>query len=103
MMCMACNLTDTPGLCVDAAEGTDPHKDCQGFSPTGTGGSGGKGGAGGKAGAAGAGGAAGAKDGGTSDAGEAINPPDGGIMAMAPKCGGTCNGAGACKYADKGT
>ncbi len=38
----------------------------------------------------------------TSDA-EPINAPDGGIMATASSCGGTCNGMKACAFASPGT
>jgi hypothetical protein len=101
--CASCALKDTAGLCTGYAAGTDPDKECVGFTmTTGTG-------TGGGAGKSGAGGAGGAKtdasvpmDASTSDA-EAINPPDGGIVAMASTCGGTCNGMKACGFAMSGT
>jgi hypothetical protein len=95
-VCASCALTNALGLCTGYAANTDPDKDCTGFS-TATG----AGGAGGKGGAAGAGGA-GPADAGASDA-EAINPPDGGVMVTASKCGGTCNGMKACAFASPGT
>ncbi|HLK91875.1 MAG TPA: hypothetical protein VKZ18_18430 [Polyangia bacterium] len=100
--CANCALTDTKGLCAGYDAGIDPEGECAGSSMTT--GSGGKGGAGGAGGAAGAGPDGGApKDAGAGDA-EVINPPDGGIVAMPAKCGGTCNGMKACaSFANAGT
>ncbi len=99
--CASCALTNTEGLCAAYAENTDPEKECAGFSMgTGTGGSAGKGGAGGAGGAKTD--AAVPMDASASDA-EPINPPDGGIMATASSCGGTCNGLKACAFASPGT
>jgi hypothetical protein len=97
-VCANCALKDTTGLCSPYAAGTDPEGECTGAPGTpGTGGSGGKGGA------AGGGPGGSAVDGGSPDA-EQINPPDGGIVAMAIKCGGTCSGAMHCGgFADGGT
>ncbi len=117
-VCASCNQTGLLGICTAFAAGTDPDKECLGLTP-GTGGAGGKGGgsggkggaggAGGVAGVGGAGGAAGGPDGGThpdgggADAGETINPPDGGIVEMPSKCGGTCSGQRSCSFAKAGT
>ena len=102
--CASCAATHTKGLCTAYPANTDPDGECSGFSmASGTGGTGGKGGAGA------AGGAAGGKadaavpmDASASDA-EPINAPDGGIMATASTCGGTCNGMKACAFASPGT
>jgi hypothetical protein len=106
-VCAACNLPATKGICTAYAAGTDPDRECGALvPPTSNGGAGGKGGGGG---AGGKGGAAGAPDGGThpdgggADAGETLNPPDGGIVEMPAKCGGTCNGQRACAFAKSGT
>ena len=99
-ICASCALTYTKGLCVAYAANTDPEKECNGFSmATGTGGSAGKGGAGGAGGAKTDAGAP--MDASASDA-EPINPPDGGIMATASSCGGTCSGMKACAFASPG-
>ncbi len=99
--CASCALTTTKGLCVAYAANTDPENECAGLSmATGTGGSGGKGGAGGAGGAKTDAGVP--MDASASDA-EPINPPDGGIMATASTCGGTCNGMKACAFASPGT
>jgi hypothetical protein len=101
--CASCALTNTKGLCAAYAANTDPESECGGFSmATGTGGSAGKTGAAGAGGAGGAGGAAVPMDASASDA-EPINAPDGGIMATASTCGGTCNGMKACAFASPGT
>ncbi len=98
--CASCALENTTGLCAGYPANTDPESECTGFSMTpGTGGGAGKGGAGG---AGGAGRADAAVDGGGPDA-EAINPPDGGIVAMANRCGGLCTGQKKCGYASSGT
>ncbi len=99
--CVSCALSTTLGLCTAYAANTDPEKECGGFSlATGAGGAGGKGGA------AGAGGAktdaSVPMDASASDA-EAINPPDGGIVAMAASCGGTCSGTRSCAFASPGS
>jgi hypothetical protein len=103
-VCRSCAQANAKGLCTFFAAGTDPQNECQGFTGTvGNGGAGG-GGAGGAGGAGGGTADAGAPgDAGGADGGETIMPPDGGVKAMPTACGGTCNGAGACKYADKGT
>ena len=100
-VCASCALTTTKGLCAPHPANTDPEKECVGFSMgTGAGGSAGKGGAGGAGGAKTDAGAA--MDASAIDA-ESINPPDGGIMATASTCGGTCNGMKACAFASPGT
>ena len=100
-VCASCAITNTKGLCAPYPMNTDPDKECAGFSmTTGTGGSAGKGGAGGAGGAKTDAGAP--MDASASDA-EPINPPDGGIMATANSCGGTCNGMKACAFASPGT
>jgi hypothetical protein len=102
-VCASCALTNTKGLCVAYAANTDPENECAGFSmATGTGGSGGKGGAAGAGGAGGNPDAAFPMDASASDA-EPINAPDGGIMATASTCGGTCNGLKQCAFASPGT
>jgi hypothetical protein len=96
--CASCALTDKLGLCTAYPANTDPENECSGFSTTtGAGGAGGQGGGGGKAGATG-----GPTDASATDA-EVINPPDGGIMAMANKCGGSCTGMMKCGFASAGT
>jgi hypothetical protein len=103
--CASCALSSTRGICTGYPANTDPEKECLGFSMTS--GAAGAGGAGGKA-AGGAGGAGGNADAGSprdasaTDA-EAINTPDGGIVATPSKCGGTCNGMKACAFANVGT
>jgi hypothetical protein len=100
-VCASCALTTTKGLCAPHPANTDPEKECVGFSMgTGAGGSAGKGGAGGAGGAKSDAGAS--MDASSSDA-EAINPPDGGLMATPDSCGGTCNGMKACAFASPGT
>ena len=100
-VCASCAITNTKGLCAPYAANTDPENECAGFSmATGTGGSAGKGGAGGAGGAKTDAGAP--MDASASDA-EPINPPDGGLMATASNCGGTCNGMKACAFASPGT
>jgi hypothetical protein len=102
--CASCALPDLRGLCAAYAANTDPENECGGFSmATGTGGSAGKGGAGGAGGTGGANTDAAAPiDASASDA-EPINAPDGGIMATASTCGGTCNGMKRCAFASPGT
>lgn len=109
-VCRSCAQQGLEGLCTFYQAGTDPQTECGGFTQTvAAGGAGGHGGNGAAGAAGGHGGAAGSADAGTGsdaaapDAGEMINNPDGGVMAMPSQCGGTCDGAGACKYADKGT
>ncbi|HEX3901497.1 MAG TPA: hypothetical protein VH853_01535 [Polyangia bacterium] len=98
--CASCALINTTGLCTGYAANTDPEKECGGFSlTTGTGGTGGAGGKGGAGGAKTD--AAVPMDASASDA-EVINPPDGGIVATASTCGGTCNGMKACAFASPG-
>jgi hypothetical protein len=100
-VCASCALTNTKGLCAPYPANTDPEKECAGFSmATGAGGSAGKSGAGGAGGAKSDAGAP--MDASASDA-EAINPPDGGLMATPSNCGGTCNGMKACAFASPGT
>jgi hypothetical protein len=108
-LCAACNVAGAKGICTAYAAGTDPDRECGGLPPPGTGGAGGKGGTagqggqGGQGGKGGKGGAAGGPDGGSADAGEPLNPPDGGIVEMPAKCGGTCNGQRGCAFAKQGT
>jgi hypothetical protein len=100
--CASCAITGTIGLCTAYPADTDPDKECVGLSMTsGAGGAAGKG-AGGAGGAGGAPDAGAPKDASATDA-EAINTPDGGIIAMPSKCGGTCNGMKACAFANVGT
>ena len=100
--CASCALTTTLGICSGYPANTDPEKECVGLSmATGAAGAGGAAGKG-AGGAGGNGGNGGPRDASATDA-EAINPPDGGVMVTASKCGGTCNGMKACAFATVGT
>jgi hypothetical protein len=105
--CASCALENTKGLCTAYAVGSDPEKECVGFTMAdSSGGSGGHGGAAGQGGEAGAGGgradAGTTVDASTTDA-ETINAPDGGIVETASKCGGMCSGMRSCAFDKAGT
>ncbi|HVZ75558.1 MAG TPA: hypothetical protein VHJ20_24460 [Polyangia bacterium] len=105
-VCESCNVSaTTKGTCTAIPENTDPDMECAekvAVAPTDTGDASAEAGASDASTEAGAS-EAGASDSGAADSGtesdaEVINTPDGGFMTTKGACGGTCNGARACKY-----